>query len=282
MAAAETPTGNNSLLKKLIFGFSVGALVLLGVYLFAGDRILFSYFGNESSVHGVSRGADEVLTIGYAFEPTSLEPTHFDPVTRSYLVDIYEGLVLTNRDLKVEPGLAVSWGLLDPLTWEFRLRPNVTFHNGQTMGVEDVIYSLERAVGYEDSQLRDLLSTVKGIELSGNDRIRIHTTVPDPLLLQKLALVYIFPQGSTNFETPVGTGPYHFVSRTDGKMVLQRNENYWNGKPAFPKVELLAISNRRERLAALEEGKLTLLANLPLRPDVILLTVFMIWRAVRI
>lgn len=247
---------------KLALGGLVVAVVLLGVYLFAGDRLLYS-LGNGGDLHGASRDPSEVLTIGYAFNPPSLEPTHFDPLTRSRLVDVYEGLVLTNRNLKLEPGLAVSWGLIDSLTWEFRLRPDVTFHDGRPMRAEDVIYSLERAVGYEGSQLRDLLSTVEGVELSGSDRIRIHTEVPDPLLLQKMALVYIFPEGYDTFDVPMGTGPYRFVSKENGTIKLQRNPNYWGPLPAFSMVELIVIESRRDRLAALEEGRLKVLNNLP-------------------
>lgn len=262
MAATSVQPGKSNVLNKLFFGLLIGALALLGVYLFAGDTILF-YINSDVDVRHASRGVDEVLTIGYAFTPPTLEPTHFDPITRRHLVNTYEGLVLTNRDLKVEPGLAVSWGLIDPLTWEFRLRPNVTFHNGRVMTAQDVVFSLERAVGYDGSQLGDLLRTIKSVDLSGGDRIRIHTNVPDPLLLYKLALVYVFPYGYTDFELPVGTGPYRMISREGGLMLLERNDKYWGPAPAFATVELRDIQDRRERLAALDRGELKLLSGLP-------------------
>ena len=249
--------------KNLFFVVSIGLLVLLGMYLFLGDRLglnLGNQLGNE---HPASRELSEVLTIGYAFEPTSLEPTNFDPVTRSHLVDIYEGLVLTDRNLEVEPGLAVSWGLLDPVTWEFRLRPDVKFHNGKALTAQDVVYSLDRAVFYESSHLKDFLSTIQSIELVSDDRIRVITNAPDPLLLEKLAVVYIFPDGMLNFDFPIGTGPYKFASWDDGRLRLERNDEYWGRKSAFAQVELIAEPNRRERLRALEDGEIRLLANLP-------------------
>ncbi len=255
--------GKSGIGKNLIFIGFIALLVLLGVYLFLGDRLGIDWGNGFSNGHTASRGPDEVLTIGYAFEPTSLEPTNFDPVTRSHLVDIYEGLVLTDRNLEVEPGLAVSWGLIDPVTWEFRLRPSVQFHNGKALTAQDVVYSLDRAVFYENSHLKDVLSTVKGIDLVASDRIRITTNAPDPLLLQKLAVVYIFPDGMANFDYPIGTGPYKFVSRGNGMIDLERNDDYWGRGPAFAKVKLIAEPDRRERLRMLEAGEIGLLANLP-------------------
>lgn len=263
MATAAAQSGTTMGGKKIFFGLAIAGLAVLGIYLFFGDQILFYLQSNELPGRPAARGQDEVLVIGYAFEPASLEPTHFDPVTRSHLVDIYEGLVRTNRDLKLQPGLAVSWGMLDSLTWEFRLRPGVTFHDGQPLAAEDVVASLKRAVEYDDSQLKDLLNTIDTIEPVEIDRIRIRTRVPDPLLLHKLAVVYVFPKGKVQFDTPVGTGPYSFVSREDGKLNLARNEHYWGPLPAFSRVQLISEPNRRERLAKLESGEITLLANMP-------------------
>lgn len=256
-------SGKRKIVKNLLFVGIVAALFLLGGYLFFADELGLNFGNGGDNGHAASRGPDEVLTIGYTFEPASLEPTNFDPVTRSHLVDIYQGLVLTDRNLEVKPGLAVSWGLVDPVTWEFRLRPDVSFHNGQPLTATDVIYSLDRAVFYEDSHLKDILSTVQSIELVSSDRIRITTNAPDPLLLHKLAVVYIFPDGMLNFDYPIGTGPYKFVAWEDGRLDLQRNDEYWGDQPAFARVELIAEPNRRERLRALEEGEIRLLANLP-------------------
>ena len=58
------------------------------------------------------------LRVIYPEEPTTLEPTLADPVTRQRLVNIYESLVKPDRDLKMRPSLALSWGLIDDYTWE--------------------------------------------------------------------------------------------------------------------------------------------------------------------
>jgi len=248
--------------KRFLFIIAIAGLALLGGYLFIGDQLLFQ-LQQRVDLRSSARGEDEVLTIGYAFAPDHLEPTHFDQIARNYLANIYEGLVRTDRDLNVEPALAVSWGLLDPLTWEFRLRPGATFQNGAPLTADDVVYSIERAARFEESELKDLLNTIQSIEVAENEKILIHTRVPDPLLLNKLAVTFIFPNNYQDFDIPVGTGPYQFVSYEDGKMALKRNAAYWGTAPAFPHVILNSIPDRKERLVALEKGQVQLLGNVP-------------------
>jgi peptide/nickel transport system substrate-binding protein len=253
----------NKNLTWIFTGLYVLGMLVIGVQLFFGDQI--SFLGNllnvkkaEVSLHSSS----DQLVIAYAYKPGSLEPTLFDPITRSYLADIYEGLVKTDRTLKIQPALAVSWGLIDENTWEFRLRPGIKFHDGTALTVDDVVSSLERAMSFEGSQLKTLLNTVSKVSVTG-DRIRIVTFAPDPLLLNKLAVVYIFPSGKTDFGKPVGTGPYVLESSGQNEFDLKRFDGYWGGKPKYANVVLKAIANRSDRVAALEKGELQLLANVP-------------------
>lgn len=244
----------------------LGVVVVgLGAYLFFGDQFAFYLQTREIlDYQQVVRGPDEVMVIGYAFAPQNLEPTRFDPVTRSHIVDVYEGLVKTDRNLNIEPGVAVSWGMLDSTTWEFRLRPGIEFHNGQPVRTEDVIASIDRAVSHESSQLKDLLNTIEKVESTDRDKVRITTNAPDPLLLEKLAVVYIFPEnGDSIANEPVGTGPYVFDSWENDELTLKRFEKYWGKLPSFPTVVLKTIMDRRTRVAALEDGTLDLLTNVP-------------------
>ncbi len=64
----------------------------------------------------------------------SLDPYSYgSSFTINVLNNVYEGLVRFNRDLKIEPALAVSWEILDDqITWRFHLRKGVSFHNGKS------------------------------------------------------------------------------------------------------------------------------------------------------
>lgn len=249
-------------LTRVAFGLYVLLLFLLGAQLFFGDQMMF--FANSFTGTPVEHSSSETLTIAYALPMQSMEPTLFDSVTRSRLVNVYEGLVRTDRNLKVEPAVAVSWGLVDPTTWEFTLRPHVLFHNGTEVRVSDVVESINRARSYSGSQLKNLLSDISDVKGVNDSTLRIITKVPDPLLLNKLAVTYVFPGDSTDLEHPVGTGPYKFVSwDQDGQFDLNRFEGYWGKKPYYARVVLKTIQDRDDRIEALKNGKVDLLADVP-------------------
>lgn len=243
---------------------ATSTIVAVGAYLFFGEQVSF-YLESKQLLNQklVTRDESEVLRIGYVFAPQSLKPIHFDPTTRNFLVDIYEGLVKTDKNLNIQSGLAVSWGMLQPDLWEFRLRPNVKFHDGSNLDAEDVLYSLELARTSPDSQLKDLLNTIESVDFLEQGLIHLKLRIPDPLILSKLALVYIVPAGYEDFENPVGTGPYSFDSFDGEVMALNSNKEYWGNLPAFSQVELKAIRDRRDRIDALEKGELDILANMP-------------------
>ncbi|HKH34661.1 MAG TPA: ABC transporter substrate-binding protein, partial [Beijerinckiaceae bacterium] len=97
----------------------------------------------------VAAGPAEARTLRWArsIDTTSLDP-HAANTGPNLLVahQIYEPLIVRHFDGKMVPALAVSWSLTrDPLVWEFKLRPNVTFHDGRAFTAEDVLFSLERA-----------------------------------------------------------------------------------------------------------------------------------------
>jgi peptide/nickel transport system substrate-binding protein len=222
------------------------------------------YLANSFTAAPVVHGSAESLTIAYAQPTQSLDPTLFDSVTRNRLVNIYEGLVRTDRNLKIEPAVAVSWGLVNPTTWEFILRPNVKFHNGLNVRVADVISSIDLARNGDQSQLKNLLSTISDVQKVDDSTLRITTRVPDPLLLNKLAVTYVFPQDYANFDQPIGTGPYQFVSLDNSnQMTLKSFDGYWGNQPFYSKVVLKTIENRDDRMAALKNGSVDLLADVP-------------------
>jgi peptide/nickel transport system substrate-binding protein len=205
----------------------------------------------------------KTLNIAYAFGPVSLEPTYFDSVTRGRLVNIYEALVKTDKDLRIEPCLAVSWGRLNDTTWEFVLRPDVLFHDGTKMSADDVVNSFERAQKYSKSQLDDVLKTIKSVNKIDDLTVEIITQNPDPLLVNKISSVLIFPKTLKDFEKPVGTAPYKYISSNSEVLILERFEEYWGAKPYFREVLIKTISNRFDRLDQFKKGEIDILANVP-------------------
>lgn len=202
----------------------------------------------------------------YPDEPQTLEPTFTDPIVRQRINNIYEPLVRPDRDLTMRPALALSWGLLDDTTWDFRLRPNVTFHNGKPFTVLDVIASLNRAMEHESSQLTGLLASIDSMQVVDELRFRITTRHPDPLLLQRLSSVLIIPAEFEEEEdfAPVGTGSYKFSSWEQGdKISLERFEDYWGTVSKFEKVDMFSRLNKTERVMMFANGDAHFLAFVP-------------------
>ncbi len=208
------------------------------------------------------------LKIVYPSVPVDLEPTSLDPSGRQVLVNVYEPLVKNDRDLKLAPALAVSWGMIDDTTWEFRLRPNVYFHDGSKFNVKDVVASLNRAKNFAGSQIGEMFSSIAKLNVSDDLNFEIKTKKPDPLLLQKLSLLLIFPSEYENEEEIHlnGTGPYmsdpSFLAKK-GEIVLDKFENYWGEGGVFEKVDMRFQPDKLERLNMFLSGEVDFLAFVP-------------------
>jgi peptide/nickel transport system substrate-binding protein len=87
----------------------------------------------------------QTLTIGVRAGPDSIDP-HFTATGThaEALKHVFDTLVWSGDRLQLEPGLATSWRVVDSTTWEFKLRPNVKFHDGSPFTAEDVKFSIER------------------------------------------------------------------------------------------------------------------------------------------
>lgn len=256
------------MVMKIVFKifFYIGLFALLAflvVQLFFLDEYneLKNRYFHAASVE--DKVSDKSLVIAYAFGPEDLEPTKFDPLIRSRILNFYEALVQSDRNLQIKPSLALSWGRISDTIWEFKLRPDVVFHDNSTFEADDVIASFQRAYEYKNSQLKDILDTIETIEKIDDHIIHIQTKKPDPLLVNRISTVLVFPSEMTNFDKPVGTGPYQYSPGDLNNMTLKRFNTYWGKTPYYREVSINTIPNRFNRLDALKNGDVHILANVP-------------------
>merc|ERR1712023_138165 len=122
------------------------------------------------------------LTIALQLEPPHLDPTSAaaGAIDSVLYANVFEGLTRFTETGEVVPGLAESWEISDDgLTYTFRLRDGVTFHDGTTMDAEDVKFSLDRARG-EDS-LNAQKALFEGIaEVTVVDPLTVEVTLSEP------------------------------------------------------------------------------------------------------
>jgi len=216
------------------------------------------------------------LTIGRATEQNSLDPQFSDLGNDVATAEnMFESLIEFDAKLAIHPKLAVTWQVVDPLTWEIKLRPNVSFHDGTPFTGDDVAFSLKRARDVPNSPgpLASFVRPVKETEVIDTLTIRIHTDQPTPLLMDMVGRIFIVPAklgasittaDFTAGKAMFGTGAYRFKQSMPGdKVVMEANPNYWGEKPAFNTVTLKFLSNPAARSAALLSGAVDVIEQIP-------------------
>jgi peptide/nickel transport system substrate-binding protein len=212
-----------------------------------------------------------------ALDPYTLDET----VQNSFLQNIYEPLVKRSKTLGLEPGLATSWKLVNPTTWEFKIRQGVKWQDGTPFTADDVLFSIQR-IKSKTSSTSTNVATVADVKKVDDATVDFITSVPDPLLPSELTNVDILPKAwmtahdsaepaivgkNENYALlhTMGTGPYELVSREpDRKTVLQRNPGWWGKLDGnVDRVEFNVISNAATRVAALLSGEMDMIYSVP-------------------
>ena len=201
----------------------------------------------------------------------TLAPTWFDPAETGALLTPYlclralhDALVKPMPDGHMAPCLATQWHeSADGLTYEFELRQGVKFHNGDPFTAEDVQFSFER---YKGAGAAELKKQVKAIESLHPHHIRfvLHDPWPDFVTFYATpatAAGWIVPKkytekiGNDAFKnSPVGLGPYRFVSYQPGiELVLEAYTDYWRKTPAVKRLVFKSVPEPATRLAMLKQ-----------------------------
>jgi peptide/nickel transport system substrate-binding protein len=211
-------------------------------------------------------------TIGIAIgsEPTTLDPQLRDDGGERQVTDnIFETLMVRDPAGTLGLGLAASEPVLvDPTTWEVKVREGVTFQNGEPFDAEAAAFSVNRVINPEfNSEQLSYFSTITGAEAVDATTLRITTSGPDPILPTRLYWLKMVPPiaaAEPGFaENPVGSGPYMFDSWSRGSSItLTANPDYWGGAPEIEEVEFRFIPEFGTRLSSLLSGEVDLITNL--------------------
>lgn len=225
---------------------------------------------------GTSPALAADLTIGRATEQNSIDPLFSDLGNDIATAEnMFESMIEFDSKLRIQPSLAVSWKLLDPLTWEIKLRPGVTFHDGTPFTGDDVAFSLKRARNVPNSPgpLAFFVRPVKETEVIDKLTLHIHTEQPTPLLMDMVGRIFVVPaklgpsvttEDFTSGRAMIGTGPYRFKQAIPGdRVVVEANHSYWGDKPEFDTVTLKFLGNAAARSAALLSGAVDVIEQIP-------------------
>jgi len=191
--------------------------------------------------------------------------------TGRLLQNVHNSIVTVDKDLNVIPNLATSFEQSeDGLTYTFKLRPGVKFHNGKTMTSADVKFSFERvrdpatgAVNFE------VFNSVASIDTPDDLTVIVRLSQINAPFLSRLAengAGVIMPEGSGDVQgtTPIGTGPFKFIRREFGNEVeLERFDDYWDGPAYLDKIISREITEPTVRLTGLRTGELHMINDIP-------------------
>jgi len=232
--------------------------------------------------------AAKTLKFAFQGELRGLDPYSLNETfTLSTLGNIYEGLVRRGPDLKIIPGLATSWEVLEPTRWRFHLRKGVKFHNGNDFTADDVVFSADR-VRSETSDLKTRIQPADTKVVKVDDHtVDFILSSPNPILHYEWSTWSIMDKEwseANNTVAPTsasddnpnyaslhanGTGPFKAVSHENGvKTVFEVNDNWWNAankKHNLTKVEYTPIGSDATRVAALLSGELDMVYPVPVQ-----------------
>jgi peptide/nickel transport system substrate-binding protein len=215
------------------------------------------------------------LVVASAADVSKLDP-HMSTSNNDIFVSfqIFDNLTTRDPDLNLIPQLATEWKSTGDLTWEFKLRPDVKFHNGDPLTAKDVKFSIERTYDPDAKTIvATVFTTVDKIDAPNDTTVVFTTKKPDPLLPARLGFYggQIIPEkyfkevGADGFNAkPVGSGVVKFVEWVkDDRLVLEANKEYWGGAPDFDRVTFKPIPESSARVAALLAGEADMVTKLP-------------------
>ncbi|MFC0626417.1 ABC transporter substrate-binding protein [Kribbella deserti] len=171
-----------------------------------------------------------------------------------------ETLVNLDANGDALPGLATEWKRTGQ-TWEFTIRPGVTFHDGTTLTAQSVVNTLSRAMKASPKP-----RILDGVELTAKvqgDKVIVTTADPDPLVPQRLsspqlAIFAASAYGANGKVSPVGTGsgPFKLVKvNGTATAALDRYDGYWGKKAAASGIDVTFVPDGTARAAAIRSGE---------------------------
>jgi peptide/nickel transport system substrate-binding protein len=241
--------------------------------------IVLAVVGLSARAQGPQKGG--TLVTALPGDIISLDPAFdYDFNTSPVVQQLVEGLQKFDANNKVVPNIAETITNPDPLTYIYTLRKGVTFWDGSSVTIDDVIFSMERVKDPKTaSYVGWMYQNVKSITKVNAQTVKVTLSKPDALWQYVGATTgasiikksYALSKGKT-FGKPDGgvmaTGPFKFVKWTPGQEVeLARNDTYWNAKAGGPYLDKLVfkiIPEATTQVAGLKTGEINMIIGVPL------------------
>ena len=226
------------------------------------------------------------IRVGYTQDAATLDPAnHRSRITEGIIRNMYDGILARDDQMKVWPELAESYSVSDDgLTYTFKLRQGVKFHDGSEMTAEDVKFTFDRltkdgAMGGKTSPRKSLLGPLEETTVVDAMTVRFRLANAWPVFPRMLPFqevvskAFVEAVGTDGLATQAnGTGPFKLVEWRQGdSVILERFDGYYGGAagiaPVGParvdRVIFRIIPESASRVAALLAGEVDLINELP-------------------
>ena len=236
--------------------------------------LCFASFGYQREVWSAPKGKLVVALGGslLTMDPHLVEQIYGDIVITNVFDFLVKRLYKDGR-IQYFPMLATSWEAINETTWVFNLRKGVKFHNGEDFNAEAVKYTIDRILDpATKATKRHHLTIIDRVDILDPYTVKIITKAPSPLIITNFAAIlpivapkYYKEKGAAYVAThSMGTGPFKFVRWVeDEELVLEANENYWDGPPNIRTLSFKSIPEDSTRAAALIGGDIDIAKDIP-------------------
>jgi peptide/nickel transport system substrate-binding protein len=215
------------------------------------------------------------VVVALGVDPTTLDPMNHSEVSATILANnLFDGLLERDADFNLVPLLAESYRSVNQTTWEFKLRRDIRFQNGEPFDADSVKFSLERLI---DPKLKlrgaSAFTPLSHVEIVDPFTVRVHSKAGWPLLPSVVTIgqaamlpprYYRDKDMPSLQKNPVGSGPFKLVRWVkDDYIELEANEKYWRGAPRIQRLIFKPIPDDAVRVAALQNGEVDIAVNIP-------------------
>jgi len=208
-----------------------------------------------------------VLVMAIETEPVGFDPTLVTAfASHRVLENVYDGLLKYDENMNLIPNLAVDFEVVDPYTIVFEIREGVKFHNGESLTVEDVLFTFERI---RDPEVKAPAATyygeVESIKVIEGNKVEFKLKIPmASSLLPNFAgvnsaiLSKSFVESGANLQLVTnGTGPFFMAEFVAGNYITLR-KYFVEGLPYLSEIKMMIMPEEVTRVSALRNGDVDL------------------------
>lgn len=185
-----------------------------------------------------------------------------DPGSKMAQTIATESLLTFDDGLAITTWLAASWEEVDPETYIYRIRDDITFQDGSPMTIEDVLFSFERHRDPDVASIVGGMDDIETVEITGDDEITVTLVRPAafwqyvPVYLPIVKRAFVEEKGE-DFGAPgddpvLGTGPYRATEfRADEYVHFERYDDYWGDLPMFREIRIPIMADAQSAQLAM-------------------------------